>query len=104
MSNFQQFVDWLTAWLKGIRDMLDPVMAINAAAEWIAASLPAPSPGMAEVAGQVSSGIAVIAQYIGFLDYVVNLPFLFVVLGVMLAVESGLLVVRAWRLVRSFLT
>lgn len=100
---WQEFIDWLTGWLDAIRLALDPVNGVVLAAAWVASNLPDPWIDPV-VASQVGTAVNAVAGYVSLLDYFINLPFLMVVLGVMLAVESGLLFVRAWRLIRSFLT
>jgi hypothetical protein len=95
---------WLQAFFDGVLAALSPVNAINAAAEWGSAMLPLPNTSVIGVLQQLPAAFNLFLSYISWLDYFVDLQLLVTVLFLILSTESSLLVVRLWRVARSFIT
>lgn len=89
--------------LYSLLDSFNPVNLVASALIWIVPLLPDPV-NIESVTGPFFSGISSLAVYFQILDYFVNMPMFGFILAVILLVESGLLVVRMWRFIRSFIT
>lgn len=93
----------ISAALDLILDSLNPINVIHGALVWIEAFLP-PAIDVRSVTGPFISALEYLQVYLQALDYFVNLPMFMFVVSIILGIESGLLSVRIWRFLRSFVT
>lgn len=104
LSPLQGIIDFLSKQFDALLAALNPLLVIISLAEYFASFLPLPDERMAVIAADALAAIDSVVRFIGLADYVINLPVLLVVVGIILVFETGLQVIRAWRLVRSFIT
>lgn len=104
LTNIQTAINAAVAAITGVLDSLNPWHFIPIWAAWLAGWLPLPYHGTDTIAGGMLEGARLAVKYIGFLDYVINLPALLIVVGIMLLTETALLLLRLWRVVRSLVT
>jgi hypothetical protein len=99
---FQPLVDWLSARFDELIATLNPVNLVMAMAVYFASWLPEPDPRLADVMNGAVTALSSVIKFISLADYVVNLPVLLIVVSIILVAESVFNIIRAWRLVRSF--
>lgn len=100
----QSFVQWLGDRFDGLERVFSGEVLWSYVLTELVPQLPESDHGLQELTDQAVYGISVLGRWISLADYFYNLPVLLATLGVIALVESGLLVVRLWRLVRSFIT
>lgn len=101
---FQDFWNWLDLQVQAVLDALNVLKLVISIAEFVAGYLPAPDPRLEGLMVDMVAAVVTVTKYIRLFDYFVNMPVLLVVLGIILAVETVLLVLRSWRVIRSFIT
>lgn len=104
IENLQRALDAALAWLQSIAQGLDPLFFVPAMTSFVVSFLPLPDPRMEVLLTQLDGVFQASLPYIRPIDYFLNLPVLLIVIGVFFSVETLVLAIRAWRLVRSFIT
>lgn len=87
-------------WLEFLR-LINPITWYNNAVAWIDAFMPDPANQAEYVMGQVNASFAGFYEYIGFMDYFVNLTMLSIVLITIFIIEASLFLFRIERMIRS---
>lgn len=107
---YNTLIEWLDSALGSvinalysILDALNPINVVQGAIIWIEPLLP-PAVDIRSVTGPFISALEYLQVYLQALDYFVNMPMFMFVISIILGIESGLLVVRLWRFLRSFIT
>jgi hypothetical protein len=104
LSPLQGIIDFLVEQFDLLKAALNPLLVIISMAEYIASFLPLPDERMVGIVADALAAVDSIVRFIGLADYVINLPVLLVVVGIILTIETGLQLFRAWRMLRSFIT
>lgn len=104
LSPIQGIIDFLVNQFDLLRAALNPIIAITNLAAYIASFLPLPDERMALLVADALDAMDSVVRFIGLADYVINLPVLLVVVAIIITIETGLQVFRAWRTLRSFIT
>lgn len=103
-SPMQGVIDWLAARLDEIIAALNPVNAMIAMAQYFASFLPTPDPRLLAIVNDAVAALDTVVRFISLFDYIINLPVLLTVIGIILLAETSIGVFRAWRIIRSTLT
>lgn len=103
-SSMQGIIDWLSARWDDLLASLNPINLIVSIADYVASLLPAPDPRLTDVVNQAVAVLDTFVRFVGLADYVINLPIYLLVIGIIVVAETAFNVVRAWRILRSFVT
>lgn len=101
---WQNVINWLSERLDAILAALNPINAIMAIAGYFASLLPEPDPRLLEIVNSAVSALDTVVKYISLADYVINLPVLLTVVGIILVAEAAFNIYRSWRIIRSAVT
>lgn len=101
---FADFWQWLQDAFWFLIDIINPAGWLQGAVIWALELLPTANPDIQDSVGQTVAAVRSAADFIGVLDYFVNLPFLVMILLVMVSFEGSLALLRAWRVIRSLVT
>lgn len=104
LENIQRVLEDVRLWLKSIADSLNPMVFIPAMAAFVASYLPEPDQRLIALLDQMDVVFRSFIPYMRLIDFFANFPALLLVISVFIATESALFAVRAWRLIRSFIT
>lgn len=99
---FQPLIDWLSQQFDRLINQLNPINIVMALAGYFASFLPDPDPRVTQIVNDAVSALGTFVKYIGLADYLLNLPVMLIVIGIILAAETLIGLIRAWRLIRSF--
>lgn len=98
------FIEWLRSYFDAILAALNPISWIESAAEQFAELLPDASPDVEWFATELSASVALVAPYVQYLDFFIDVRLALAAAALMLATEIAVGFYRAWRMVRSLLT
>ena len=100
---WQSVLTFLQGLFQQLIDTVSPGRNLLASAQHLTASLPS-NWGVSSNIGDTRAALDGFLNYIGFLDFFINLPIVMGVSVIIAASESAMLPVRIWRFVRSFIT
>lgn len=101
---FNSFAAWLHTMYVAILDNLNPVTLANSIAQAVADFLPAPNADTEYITTSLVSAVRSFFNTISWFDFFIDLRFMMLCIGIMVLIETILIPVRSWRLIRSFIT
>ncbi len=98
---FGKVVEWLGSWFQTFASWFDPAQRLLEASGMVVEFLPMADARTTFIMDRAVQGLGWVVSYIGWLDWFVELQMLLLVCGLMLSMESMLILFRLWRMLRS---
>lgn len=100
----QDLIDWLSGRYDEFMVAINPITLITSLAAYVASFLPEPDPQLQVVVDQAIAALETVVTFISLFDYIINLPVLLTVIGIIFVAEAAFNIFRMWRMIRSFVT